>query len=96
MSRSKQPKRVKGWMATWPDDTDGGLRATRNDAEFDLRLHGGGGRIARVVEVRRGEVVVGVQAVVDAYSEELDVADEPWNHNTMEALRAALRKVGVR
>lgn len=92
-SKTKQPKRVKGWLATWPDDTDGGLRATRSDAEFDVTIGDAeSARVARMVEVRPGEVVVDVEKVLEEMRRKgLFSFTRP-----IDEVRAVLRNVGVR
>ena len=89
---TRQPKRIKAWI----NEYDWGLgtpresiREARNASEFRV----GTCRVAvRVVELRRGEVIVDVEALVEAF---MRVGPSCWPADEA-ALRAALKKVGVR
>lgn len=81
----KTPKRVSGWVPVPRNGT--ALAVTREEAGATPNR-----RIARVVELRRGEVIVDVEALVTS------LRDEWLKYPTLHSnkLRAALRKVGKR
>lgn len=76
----KTPKRVKGYTSSDLIHERRNEVAAWNDDE----------RVVRVVELRKGEVIVDVEALVEAYWGEYS------NGPLSEPLRAALRKVGKR
>jgi hypothetical protein len=83
----KTPKRVKGYVRTILRDTPvGELKSSRRH----VMLYGDD-RVARVVELRKGEVIVDVEALVEEFTSRsaYGLAEE-------HPLRAALRKVGKR
>lgn len=84
---TKKPKRVKGWSLQH-EDGDHMLHTSRRDAE---RIVSGKSkwRSFRVVELRKGEVIVDAQKL-----ENLAFALGGILH--ADEIRAALKKVGVR
>ena len=86
----KTSKRVKGWLNEWRGVHGILLCSKRPKAP----KKGEPFRAVRVVELRKGEVIVDVEALVEAYLAEIDVEDESMNMT--ECLCAALRKVGKR
>lgn len=97
--KTKKPKRIKAWVNKY----DWGIAVPRESIK-EAREHaaapdGGALRVAvPLVELRRGEVVVDVEALADAVARDLvdsgyDEEDAP---TFLESVRAALKKVGVR
>lgn len=78
------PKRVKGWAKVYANGTAGEV-TTKRPETFPA------GRVARVVELRRGEVIVDVEALCQHFWE-----THSGPYHDIEQLRAALRKVGKR
>lgn len=93
--KTKLPKRVKAWLNAYPD---GGL-LTWKRGKHARAYRPRGGRTVRVVELRRGEVVVDVEALaVMATNHAFDFPDR-WDASVSkwhQQFRAALKKVGVR
>lgn len=84
----KTPKRVKGYVNVYPNTT-GLVWSTATKAKMNStprRL-----RTARLVELRRGEVIVDVEALCQHFWE-----THSGPYHDIEQLRAALRKVGKR
>lgn len=79
----KTPKRVKGWVEVVPGGRLPRLCRTRKTASAGVL------GAVRVVELRKGEVIVSEEALVTWLSAERDY----W---TSETIRRALRKVGKR
>lgn len=90
--KTKQPKRIKTWVNLYAHGDLGIPRHTKDDAVF----HGYGAiRVGvRLIEVRRGEVVVNVKALEEAFAVEAQGAGHLWDAQA--ALKAAIKKVGVR
>lgn len=91
MFRSKKPKRIKVWAVFDPH-----VDERRTDAELKAEAMKKAqlvdGRALRLIEIRRGEVVVDVEALVMAFER----LDRDPNSYAVSNLRAALKKVGVR
>lgn len=91
MFRSKKPKRIKQWINVYDGETGLGHDTVSKAREAS---EGSASRTAvPLIELRRGEVVVDVEALVEEYVRQtkgyaLD--------REREALRAAIKKVGVR
>lgn len=91
MFRSKKPKRIKVWVNEYGSNV-GFAHPSRRDARAALTPSST--RVAvRLVELRRGEVVVDVEALVEGFEER---AHEAPYSSSVHNLRAALKKVGVR
>ena len=88
----KTPKRVKGWVEVVPGGRLPRLCRTRKTASAGVL------GAVRVVELRRGEVIVDVEALVaEARGQWKRTADDITDLKVVdEILRAALRKVGKR
>lgn len=89
----KTPKRVKGWVATRPTSkvvVATAVTRLQGDATEQANLHPDS-RLIRVVELRRGEVIVDVEALCQHFWE-----THSGPYHDIEQLRAALRKVGKR
>ena len=88
--KTKQPKRIKVWVNDYGEVT-GQMHKSRSDAE---RLAWSiAARVAvPLIEIRRGEVVVDVEALVAVYFQ----PGVWWPPTAKNALRAALKNVGVR
>ena len=81
---ARQSKRIRGWCAVWGREGNE-VQRTRAEAEDDRRAYSAD-RVARVVEVRKGEVVVDVERLVELLSD----------RNLEHEIRAAVRKARVR
>ena len=89
----KTPKRVKLYVNIYADRIGIGhpSRAAANESQNYNRQ-----RVARVVELRRGEFVVSEEALVEAFDTLEDTNGWRANARALGHLRAALRKVGKR
>ena len=89
----KTTKRRKVWV-TFFDDGEHFAFDTCREAKSYAGPFGSERQAVAMVELRKGEVIVDVEALVEAYLAEIDVEDESMNMT--ECLCAALRKVGKR
>ena len=95
MAKKAEAKRWAEWTTVLPREKP----RLRRDAELNTQSYRRdfvaceGARTVRVVEVRRGEVVVDVEALVEAVLERLHKL--PYITDG-DVLREVLRKVGVR
>jgi hypothetical protein len=83
-------RRVKGWCAAWPDGAAGELHQEKQRAWEEQRAWDAE-RVVRVVEVRKGEVVVDVERlreVLDNWARPREGAGPHW-------VAAALREAGA-
>lgn len=89
--KTKQPKRIKVWVNDYGEVT-GQLHKSRSDAERLAWSIAEPLRIVPLIEIRHGEVVVDVEALLAAYFQ----PGVWWPPTAKNALRAALKNVGVR
>ena len=96
----KTPKRVKLYVNIYADRIGIGhpSRAAANESQNYMAFTSLGNRqrVARVVELRKGEFVVSEEALVEAFDTLEDTNGWRANARALGHLRAALRKVGKR
>lgn len=95
--KTKQPKRIKGWVNEFAQGVSCWAYVSRKEAKD----HVGAGalRVAvPLIEIRRGELVVDVEALAEAVALDLVAVgyDEEDAPTFFESARRALKRVGVR